>query len=78
MSLFAVFRERLGTTHLEVDLPQGATVADLLEALRREHPGLGPLLAQTMVAVDQEYATPELVLQEGQQVALIPPVSGGS
>jgi len=55
-------------------MPAESTVADLLELLEREIPGLPSGLA---VAVDRAYAPPGLELRDGHEVALIPPVSGG-
>lgn len=71
--LFAGLRERAGTATLELDLPERAAVSDVLAALSeltRDVP--------VVLAVNQEYAPPGQVLQSGDEVALIPPVSGGS
>lgn len=71
--LFAGLRERAGTAALELDLPERASVGDALAALN-ELTGDVPVV----LAVNQEYAPPGQVLQPGDEVALIPPVSGGS
>jgi molybdopterin converting factor subunit 1 len=71
---FAVLRERAGAERRSVRLPAGATVADLKERLRELIPALPGGAA---VAIDLEYAPPERVLDDGDEVALIPPVSGG-
>lgn len=79
VKLFAILRERAGRDAVEVDLPEGATVADALAAL--EHaPGLGELLARTPVrmAVNREYAGESTALSAGDELALIPPISGGA
>jgi molybdenum cofactor biosynthesis protein MoaC/molybdopterin converting factor subunit 1 len=77
--LFAVFRERAGRDRLALELPDGATVAEALAAAARE-PGLGEILAAmpVRVAVNREYVQPEAVVCAGDELALIPPVSGGA
>jgi molybdopterin synthase catalytic subunit len=71
--LFAQLRERAGRRELELDLPDGARVADALAAVSDLAAGL-PLV----MAVNREYAAEDAVLQPGDELALIPPVSGGS
>ena len=61
----------------QIDLPPEATVADLLQACRQSHPGHDQLWSSVAVAVNQEYATPEHPLSDNDEVALLPPVSGG-
>ena len=73
---FAMFRERAGVAHTEVELPDGASPAQLLERLRTQFPSL-PSDAPVLIAVNSEYASEEAVLQDGDEVAFIPPVSGG-
>jgi MoaE-MoaD fusion protein len=70
--LFAMLRERAGRDVLELDLPDGARVADALAAVDDLAGGL-PLV----LAVNREYAPPDQALAPGDEVALIPPVSGG-
>ena len=77
VTFFALYRERAGCRQLALDLPEGGTVADLTEAIRQRFPHLAPPNVKIVVAVNTEYAEPELVLQEGDEVCLIPPVSGG-
>jgi MoaE-MoaD fusion protein len=76
--LFATLRERAGRGALELDLPEGATVADAIDRLRDE-PGLDEPLHRIRVAaaVNREYATPADRLSAGDELALVPPVSGG-
>jgi molybdopterin synthase catalytic subunit len=74
---FANHRERLGTDRLEVILDDGATVADLVELLAREHPVLQSALRNARFAVNREYLPPSTSLQPGDEVAFIPPVAGG-
>ncbi len=77
--LFAVFRERAGRDTLALELDEGATVADVLEAAARE-PGLGEVLAAMPVraALNREYVADDAPVSEGDELALIPPVSGGA
>jgi molybdopterin synthase catalytic subunit len=76
--LFSVLRERVGSERLELELPESATVADALAALR-EDPALGDLLARLPVqlAVNRDYAHPDTPLAADDELALIPPLSGG-
>jgi MoaE-MoaD fusion protein len=73
---FGVLKDLLSSNGEAVMLPEGATVEDLMERLRdgRTHPVWGALA----VAVNREYAARSVVLREGDEVALLPPVSGGS
>ncbi len=75
---FAGAAEAAGCRRLRAAVPAGATLADLAEALRQRFPRLGPFLPSLLWAVNEEYAPPERVLRQGDEVALIPPVSGGS
>ena len=75
--LFAAARDLAGTAALAVDLPAGATVADLRAALVAAAPALGPLLARSAVAVNHDFADDASVLSAGDELAVIPPVSGG-
>ncbi len=72
---FAVYRDRIGTDELVLELPEGSTVADLA-AIVRERAG-GGLPEVVVTAVNQEYASGETTLREGDEVAFIPPVAGG-
>src|ERR671923_1026502 len=68
--LFAGLRERAGAARVEVELPDEATVADLLEAME-----LAP--RSCVAAINREYAEPAARIAPGDEVALVPPVSGG-
>jgi MoaE-MoaD fusion protein len=75
--LFAGLRERAGTDRLEVELPDGARVADVLAAMAGTPVGeLRP--RECVVAVNREYAAADAVVRAGDEIALVPPVSGGS
>lgn len=75
--LFASFREAIGQGELSLDAPDGATVGQAVEQLRAKYPRLGPAVQQAMLAVNQEYVGPNFRLHDGDELALIPPVSGG-
>jgi MoaE-MoaD fusion protein len=75
--LFAGLRERSGTGGVEVELPEASTVADVWPAVAQVVP-LGDRPAGIMFAVNRTYADPAQQLADGDEVALIPPVSGGS
>ena len=78
MRLFAMLRERAGSDTVTVELPEGATVRDAITAVGGER-GLGDLIAAmpVVMAVNREYADEHHVLAAGDELALIPPVSGG-
>jgi molybdenum cofactor cytidylyltransferase len=76
--LFALAKERAGETELEIELRSGSTVGDLRAALGERLPALGPLLTTSMIAVDEEYASDDVLIAPGARLAVIPPVSGGS
>src|SRR5438067_1368605 len=71
--LFASLRERAGSDVVELEVPDGALVGDVLGRLRALCDGV-----PVVMAVNREYADPGLELHGGDELALIPPVSGGS
>lgn len=71
--LFAALRERAGTGELRLELPEGATVAEALTAVDHLSGGLA-----LVMAVNREYAEPGQVLTADDELALVPPVSGGA
>jgi molybdopterin synthase catalytic subunit len=75
--LFAGLRERAGASEIELELSPRANVAALKSALEAELPALGSL-AHVRVAVDRSYAPDDTALVPESEIALIPPVSGGS
>lgn len=74
---FALYRERAGRSVVSMELPERSTVADLTTAVRKHFPVLAPPQVQIVVAVNADYAGPDVVLHAGDDVCLIPPVSGG-
>jgi molybdopterin converting factor subunit 1 len=75
--LFAILRDRCGISELALDLPQGSTVAVARDEFQRQFPQSSDIMARAAYAVNRSYAPVTTVLQEGDEVAVIPPVSGG-
>lgn len=73
---FATYRELAGTDELAVELPPGATAADLVRRLRGTG-DLHRLPSEPVLAVNQVYAPLSAPLSDGDEVALLPPVAGG-
>jgi len=76
--LFASHRELVGQRQVKVQLAPGATASDVYDKLQAEHPGLAALRSATSFAVNREVVAESAVLQNGDEVALLQPVSGGS
>ncbi len=77
VQLFAKLRDIVAASHVVVELPTHATVTDLRLALIGNHPNLAGLLDRCRVAVNQDFADDSQVLMPTDEVAVIPPVSGG-
>lgn len=77
IKLFAAAKQRAGTSATSFALPEGATVADLRREIAKEYPSLGELLPHCRIAVNCDFASDDLVLNETQEIGVIPPVSGG-
>ncbi|MDO8485861.1 MAG: molybdenum cofactor biosynthesis protein MoaE [Candidatus Limnocylindrales bacterium] len=76
--LFAIQRELAGTREVRVELPDGADVEAAWNALLAQHPVLAPGRSSLRFARNGDYAEPTTVLADGDEVAMIPPVSGGA
>jgi molybdopterin converting factor subunit 1 len=77
VKLFASFREAAGKAESVVDLQPGTTVGQLWDSLVEAQPRLGPLSQSAAFAVNRRYARPNATLSDGDEVAFLPPVSGG-
>lgn len=75
--LFASLRDRAGTNAVDLTLDEGANVQHAVTALLERFPALGNHTHRIMYAVNQQYSGLETVLRPGDELALIPPVSGG-
>lgn len=76
--LFASCRDAVGSGQIELDLPEGTTVGELKEELIAAFPKLAGIAGSLSTAVNMEYASDDAVLADEDEVALIPPVSGGA
>ncbi|AHJ99648.1 MoaD/ThiS family protein [Hymenobacter swuensis] len=76
IALFGIAREIVGDSTLEVSAPEGQSAQGLLHDLHVRYPELARLTSLA-VAVNNEYAADDTPLQERDEIALIPPVSGG-
>lgn len=78
LRLFAGYRERVGQSVLELAMPDGATVGSVAQVVFERYPGLIGTPNALVIAVNQEYQQHDYALTDGDEVALIPPVSGGA
>ena len=76
--LFARLREQAGIDAETVQVPERSTVEDVYAALRRAHPALESNLDAVRPAINQEFSDWDAVVGQGDEVAFIPPVSGGA
>jgi molybdopterin converting factor small subunit len=75
--LFARARDVVGQDVALVNLPPGATVADLRRSLGADYPKLKSLLEKSALAINNEFAGESIEVIPGSEIALLPPVSGG-
>lgn len=77
MILFALYRDLTGIEALDLDVDRAATARDAVAVFRRDVPGAERIPAEPTVAVNQVYVQLDTALNEGDEVALLPPVAGG-
>lgn len=78
VKLFAMLRESIGFDEITLTVPtSNPTVEDLRSSLLEQHPGIGSLLPFCQVAVNHEIATDSQTLQPTDEIAILPPFSGG-
>ena len=78
VKLFALLRDRAGTSEVELQLADNARVRDAADAIGRQVPGIAAMLARVAFAVNQQYVPVDTQLHDGDELAVIPPVSGGA
>jgi molybdopterin converting factor subunit 1 len=77
VKLFALLREAAGTDSIALDLPEGASAAQALTHVQQQHPVLAPYLENVRLALRMDFVDAEVSLSDGDELHLIPPVSGG-
>src|SRR5512141_2478469 len=75
---FASLRDVMGKAADSVSLPEGAALSYLLETFTRDKPAITAFIPSLAISVNQEYATRDTKLNDRDEVAFLPPVSGGS
>ncbi|MFZ4556964.1 MAG: MoaD/ThiS family protein [Pseudanabaena sp.] len=77
VKLFAIFQEVFATDEMQITLEAAAPVSRIFDRLVSQHPNLERWRSLTRYAVNLNFVQPDRVLDNGDEVALIPPVSGG-
>lgn len=77
VKLFAAFGEAYGVSELTLELPPDTPVSQVLESSIAQHPQLEQWRHRTRFGLNLEFVSPDTILQDGDEVVLIPPVSGG-
>jgi MoaE-MoaD fusion protein len=75
---FATAADALGTGERDLEIPEGSRISDLRARLDQDHPRMIPLWPRLAVAMDGRIVPPDTPLEDGAEVALLPPVSGGT
>jgi molybdopterin converting factor subunit 1 len=74
---FAAIKDIIGTPEVELELPDGITAGELFQSYCQQHAALSRYANNTMISVNLEFVPPETRLHHGDEIAFIPPVSGG-
>lgn len=77
VKLFAAARDIIGSASIDLELPQGATVAEVRAAISHQYPAAERLIARSAIALNHDYALDSDVVPQNAELAVIPPVSGG-
>jgi molybdopterin converting factor small subunit len=77
VQFYSHLRDLASTSELELDLPQGTTVADLLNRIYQQKPALLPADPTILVAAGVEFVDRKYQLKEGDEISLMPPLQGG-
>lgn len=77
IKLFAAYKEAYGLSELRREFPRQTPVSAVLESVIAEHPELDRWCPLTRFGINLQFVEPDTILQDGDEVVLIPPVSGG-
>lgn len=77
VKLFAAYQEACGTPEMILDFPVGTAVAEVRDRLIAQHPQLAEWRDLTRFGINLQFVEPDTLLRDGDEVVLIPPVSGG-
>lgn len=77
VKLFAAYQEAYGVPELALEVPRGTTVVDVRDRLIADHPELAQWRDLTRFGINLQFVEADAILQSGDEVVLIPPVSGG-
>lgn len=77
VKLFAAYQEAYGVSDLILELPPQTSVVDVRDRLIQEHPELSRWRDLTRFGINLQFVEPDTILEDGDEVVLIPPVSGG-
>ncbi len=77
VKLFALLREKAGTDTIRVEVPEGATVTQVAATVQQLYPALVPYLGNVRFALHMDFVEANTPVVAGDEVGLIPPVSGG-
>ena len=77
VKLFASYKEKAGTSEIRLELPEGITVGEFAREVLARHPNIIKDPSRLVVAVNDEFRDHDYILSDGDEAALIPPVSGG-
>jgi len=77
LKLFAFFRQALGSNELQYEIKAGATAQDLLDDILSKYPALEKSRNHVVITINQQAVHLDAPLHEGDEVAILPPVSGG-
>jgi molybdopterin converting factor subunit 1 len=78
VKLFALIREKAGTDTVRLEIPEGSSVTQALAVLQDQYPVLQPYLTRVRLSLRMNFVDPKAILCEGDELAIIPPVSGGN
>ncbi len=77
LKLFAVYQDVLGCSDMTMELPTGTTIGEVCDRICNQHPELKKWQDLTRFAINLQFVEPDTTLSNGDEVVLIPPVSGG-